>query len=219
MINVTFKTQNRSRKEGVLPDNCTLQQFRDLIERLFGKEALSWVYICKGKSFRIDDEALFNVQKHLITNGCVIHGCQRMPVYCLVPDTVISLSDGTKKVISEVQVGDTLLAFTASGEIVTTTVEKVAVRDTDKYVELYAGQTILRVTDEHPFFIGNGRFDAMKNLHINDCIYNLVNGSLQSMAITKMKIIDAPATRVYNLHTKEPHTFFANGIAVNDGPC
>ena len=115
--------------------------------------------------------------------------------------------------------GDSLLAFTASGEIVTTTVEQVTVRDTDKCVELYAGQIILRATNEHPIFIGNGRFEPLESLHINDCIYHLANNSLQPIPIRNMKIIDTSAIRVYNLRTKAPHTFFANDIAAQDGPC
>jgi hypothetical protein len=78
MINATFKTLNGRSPAGVLSDNFTLQEFRGLIERLLGKEALTeWSYLCKGKQLRMEDETLFNAQKKHITNGCTIQVTRR----------------------------------------------------------------------------------------------------------------------------------------------
>ncbi|CAF4971993.1 unnamed protein product, partial [Rotaria sp. Silwood1] len=135
---------------------------------------------------------------------------------CFLSDTLISLSDGNKKRISEIQVGDSLLAFTLFGEIVTTSVEEVFVHDIDEYTELNVGQNVLCVTQEHPFFIGNGNFYALKKLRINDCIYSLVDGCLRTKSIISKKTVVTPATRVYNLRITEPHTYFANDVAVHN---
>jgi hypothetical protein len=217
MINVTFNTPYGQSLAGVLSDNITLQEFRSLIERLSGKEALTeWSYLCKGKPLRIDDETLFNAQKKLITNGCTIHYVQRMRGDCFLSDTVVSLSDGTKKIIGEVRVGDTLLAFDVSRTIITATVKEVSVRDVDDYVELCAGQTVVRATPEHCFLNGSNTFSPLHALQINDCIYRLVNHTLQPTPITNIKSIHAPGTHVYKLIV-DPFTFFANGFAVKDG--
>lgn len=157
----------------------------------------------------ISDEFLLNLESTLRLIKQIHDGC-------FLPDTLISLADGTEKSISEIQVGDSLLAFTEFGEIVVTSVEEIFVHNVDEYIELIAGQKTLCVTPEHPFFIGNGCFCSIEKLHTNDCIYSLVDGCLQTISIMNKKTIVASATRVYNLRTAEPHTYFANGVAVHN---
>ncbi|CAF3043807.1 unnamed protein product [Rotaria sp. Silwood2] len=151
-----------------------------------------------------------------IRQNSTLHLIKKFRDGCFLSDTLISLSDGTKKRISEIQIGDSLLAFTLFGEIVTTSVEEVFIHDIDEYIELNTGQNMLCVTQEHPFFIGNGNFCALKKLRISDCIYSLVDGCLQTKSIISKKTIVAPTTRVYNLRTAEPHTYFANDVAVHN---
>jgi predicted lipid-binding transport protein (Tim44 family) len=134
---------------------------------------------------------------------------------CFLPDTPILRADGTPSPISEIRPGDELLAFTTTGEIVHTTVRQVIVHEVDEYVVVGTEQTTLRVTREHPFYTGNGTFKTLEALKVGDRIFAVVGGALREQMITSLEMVSAP-TRVYNLQTDLPNTYFANGIAVHN---
>jgi predicted lipid-binding transport protein (Tim44 family) len=134
---------------------------------------------------------------------------------CFLPDTPILRADGTPSPISEIRPGDELLAFTTTGEIVHTTVRQVIVHEVDEYVVVGTEQTTLRVTREHPFYTGNGTFKTLEALKVGDRIFAVVGGALREQMITSLEMVSAP-TRVYNLQTDLPNTYFANGIGVHN---
>lgn len=115
----------------------------------------------------------------------------------------------------DIRPGDELLAFTTTGEIVHTTVRQVIVHEVDEYVVVGTGQTTLRVTREHPFYVGDGTFKTLEALKVGDRIFAVVGGGLREQGITSLETVSAP-TRVYNLQTDHPNTYFANGIAVHN---
>jgi predicted lipid-binding transport protein (Tim44 family) len=134
---------------------------------------------------------------------------------CFLPDTPILRADGTQSLISELQPGDVLLAFTLEGEIVRTTVRQVITHDVDEYVSVGTERMTLRVTREHPFYVGQGTFKTVEALRVGDRIYAVADGALQEQHITSLEAVRVP-TRVYNLQTDGPNTFFANGVAVHN---
>ena len=73
----------------------------------------------------------------------------------------------------------------------------------------------LRVTPEHPFYVGDGTFRTLEALRIGDRIFAYDGLGLRAQQITGIEHMYTP-TRVYNLQTDAPHTFFANGIAVHN---
>jgi predicted lipid-binding transport protein (Tim44 family) len=77
------------------------------------------------------------------------------------------------------------------------------------------GQTTLRVTREHPFYVGDGTFKTLEALKVGDRIFAVVGGALREQMITSLEMVSTP-TRVYNLQTDHPNTYFANGIAVHN---
>jgi predicted lipid-binding transport protein (Tim44 family) len=145
-----------------------------------------------------------------LANDIVVHNKG-----CFLPDTPIRRADGTSTPISEIRSGDELIAFTTSGEIVHTTVRQVITHEVNEYLIVGAGQTTLRVTREHPFYIGNGTFKTLETLKVGDSIFVLGDGGLREQQITSIEAVQAP-TRVYNLQTDHPNTYFANGIAVHN---
>jgi predicted lipid-binding transport protein (Tim44 family)/uncharacterized membrane protein YgcG len=145
-----------------------------------------------------------------LANGMVVHNKG-----CFLPDTPILRADGTSSPISEIRPGDELIAFTTRGEIVHTTVRRVIIHEVDEYVMVGAGQTLLRVTREHPFYVGDGTFKTLATLKIGDRIFTLGNDGLCEQRITRLETVRAP-TRVYNLQTDHPNTYFANGVAVHN---
>ena len=134
---------------------------------------------------------------------------------CFLPDTPVLRADGTSSPISEIRPGDELFAFTTTGEIVHTTVRQVVVHEVDEYVVVSTAETTLRVTREHPFYVGDGTFKTLEALKVGDRIFAVVGGRLREQVITSLEIVHAP-TRVYNLQTDHPNTYFANGIAVHN---
>ena len=134
---------------------------------------------------------------------------------CFLPDTPVLRADGTSSPISEIRPGDELFAFSTTGEIVHTTVRQVVVHEVDEYIVVSTAETTLRVTREHPFYVGDGTFKTLEALKVGDRIFAVIGGSLREQVITSLEIVHAP-TRVYNLQTDHPNTYFANGIAVHN---
>jgi predicted lipid-binding transport protein (Tim44 family) len=145
-----------------------------------------------------------------LANDIVVHNKG-----CFLPDTPILRADGTPSPISKIRPGDELIAFTTSGEIVHTTVRQVIIHEVDEYVVVGTAAATLRVTREHPFYVGDGTFKTLEALKVGDRIFALGDGGLREQRITSLETVQAP-TRVYNLQTDHPNTYFADGIAVHN---
>jgi predicted lipid-binding transport protein (Tim44 family) len=138
---------------------------------------------------------------------------------CFLPDTPVLRADGSTAMIRDVRPGDSLLAFTAEGEIVHAVVREVLAHEVDEYLVVGTGNVVVRVTAEHPFYVGNGTFKTLDALRVGDRIFTYNGHELSAQKIVSLEKVQA-RTRVYNLRTDSPHTFFANGIAVhNKGGC
>jgi predicted lipid-binding transport protein (Tim44 family) len=134
---------------------------------------------------------------------------------CFLPDTPILRADGTQAAIADIRAGDDLLAFTAQGRIVTARVENVITHPVQEYVLVRTERVEIKVTPEHPFYVGEGTFKTLQALHVGDSVYAYDGAGLSPQRIVSMSRVLAPTT-VYNLQTSEPHTFFAMGIAVHN---
>ena len=145
-----------------------------------------------------------------MANGIVVHNKG-----CFLPETLIRKADGSQAPISGIVPGDRLLAFTAGGDVVTAGVIRVLTHDVDEYRVVRAQSITLHVTAEHPFYIGNGTFKTLEALNVGDAIYAFDGERLSPQRIESIEAVRAP-TRVYNLQTDAPNTFFANGVAVHN---
>jgi predicted lipid-binding transport protein (Tim44 family) len=145
-----------------------------------------------------------------LADGVIVHNKG-----CFLPDTSILKADGTSIPIKAVQPGDRLLAFTLEGKIVKAVIRNVLTYEVDEYCLVATDRVVLRVTPEHPFFVGRGTFRTQESLHVGDQIFAYDGQALTAQSIIQIKRIREP-TRVYNLQTDRPNTFFANGIAVHN---
>ena len=145
-----------------------------------------------------------------LANGIVVHNKG-----CFLPDTPIRKAEGTEVPIARVRQGDVLLAFTSDGNVVSVAVKEVLAHDVDEYRIVRTGKMVLNVTPEHPFYVGDGTFKTLEVLRPGDRIYAYDGHGLSTQQIESIEAVLAP-TRVYNLMTDAPHTFFANGIAVHN---
>jgi predicted lipid-binding transport protein (Tim44 family) len=145
-----------------------------------------------------------------LAGGFVVHNKG-----CFLPDTPILRADGTQAAIADIRAGDDLLAFTPQGRIVTARVENVITHEVQEYVLVRTERVELKVTPEHPFYVGEGTFKTLQALRVGDSVYAYDGTGLSPQRIVSMRRVIAP-TIVYNLQTSEPHTFFAMGIAVHN---
>ncbi|MCY2927060.1 MAG: TIM44-like domain-containing protein [Planctomycetota bacterium] len=146
-----------------------------------------------------------------VANGLVVHNKG-----CFLPDTPVLRADGARVAIRDVRPGDELLSFRADGTIVTARVRNVLTAEVDEYVVVTTDRVELRVTAEHPFYVGAGAFQTVGSLAIGERVYaHDGQRGLASQRIVAMRTVRAPTT-VYNLQTEEPNTFFADGVAVHN---
>jgi predicted lipid-binding transport protein (Tim44 family) len=145
-----------------------------------------------------------------LADGVVVHNKG-----CFLPETRIRRDDGTELPISRVKPGDRLLAFTDDGAVLPATVRSVIAHDVNEYRVVRTERMVLQVTPEHPFSVGGGTFRTLEALRPGDTIQAYDGQAWSDQRILSIETVTA-RTRVYNLQTDAPHTFFANGIAVHN---
>lgn len=145
-----------------------------------------------------------------VSSGFVVHNKG-----CFLPESMVLKSDGTQLPISAVQAGEELLAFTPEGQLVRTKVQSVLRRTVDEFVVLKTDQQVLRVTADHPFYIGDGRFKTLEALHTGDRIIAWDGQSLTGQRIVSIETV-RESTEVFNLQTDYPNTFFVDHLAVHN---
>jgi intein/homing endonuclease/predicted lipid-binding transport protein (Tim44 family) len=134
---------------------------------------------------------------------------------CFLPDSPILMSDGSEKRISAVKPGDKLLAFKTDGHLVVTRTQSVIKHQVDDYVLVKTDRATIEVTEEHPFYVGQGRFKTVEALKAGDSILAYDGKWLEEQRILSMEKIHKRVT-VFNLQTDQPNTFFAHGLAVHN---
>jgi len=145
-----------------------------------------------------------------IANGILVHNKG-----CFLPNTPILRADGSSVAINQIHSGDMVKAFELDGTLTTTTVRAILIHQVNSYYIVTTQKIILNVTEEHPFYVGNGSFKTVEALSPDDVIYAFDGDQLAPQRILRINAVHA-LTTVYNLQTNVPHTFFAAGIAVHN---
>jgi hypothetical protein len=135
--------------------------------------------------------------------------------WCFLQDTPVQLSDGTDMPICEVKPGMKVFAFDALNKRTTAIVQHNLSRTVESYLTIETTNRSVGVTEEHPFYIGDGDFKLARELCIGDDVQVLQDNVLVSETITKVSH-NTDAVRVYNLSVNGTHTFFAQGFAVHN---
>lgn len=145
-----------------------------------------------------------------LANGFAVHNKG-----CFLPNTPVLRADRTEMPIERGRPGDMLLAFTSDGQPTPARVRCVLTHEVDEYAIVATETRVLRVTPEHPFYVGQGTFRTLESLVPGDRVYAFDGIRLRPQKIVRIERVRA-RTRVYNLQTDAPHTFFADGIAVHN---
>ena len=135
------------------------------------------------------------------------------PPGCFLPGTIVNGPGGGKN-IEEVRVGDSVDSF-ADNALTQSAVSQIYKVTREYYYSLVAGDYQVKVTAEHPFFVGNNEFKEVKDLKAGDDVYVIENGSLKKKTVTSNTRINEP-TDAYNLSVDNTNTFFANDFAVHN---
>ncbi|HYQ61356.1 MAG TPA: Hint domain-containing protein, partial [Desulfatiglandales bacterium] len=145
-----------------------------------------------------------------VAGGMVVHNKG-----CFLPESPILKADGTETSISSVQPGDKVLAFTSEGKTVQAEVRSLVRAQTNHYVILQTDRATLRVTEDHPFYVGAGTFKTLEVLKPGDTIMAWDGRSLTEQKIVSLQRVQE-SVQVFNLQTDRPNTFFASHIAVHN---
>ncbi|MFH0998152.1 MAG: TIM44-like domain-containing protein [Pseudomonadota bacterium] len=145
-----------------------------------------------------------------VSSGFIVHNKG-----CFLPETMVLKPDGTQLPISSVREGEILLAFTPDDQLVHTRVQSVLRRTVDAFVVLKTERQMLRVTIDHPFYIGDGRFKTLEVLRAGDRIFAWDGQFLTGQQIVSIEKIPE-STDVFNLQTDYPNTFFVDHLAVHN---
>jgi predicted lipid-binding transport protein (Tim44 family)/uncharacterized membrane protein YgcG len=134
---------------------------------------------------------------------------------CFLPESQILRADGLEISISALRPGDELLAYDPTGRMVPTKVLEIFQHQADEFVLLKTNRTTLRVTPEHPFYVGNGTFKTIEALRAGDVVFAWDGQSLSEQRIDSLLRVRG-RVQVYNLQTDHPNTFLAGRIVVHN---
>lgn len=134
---------------------------------------------------------------------------------CFDKDVRVLTPTGEIK-ISDISIGDEVIAFDEHGDIKTSTVTKIFYHEEEKS-ELFRytleDDSYLDVTKNHPVLMDNRKFVEIGNLHIGDYLIGVSSNKIQILDIQFLK-----HDYVYNITVDEYSTYIANGIRVHNKP-
>ena len=101
--------------------------------------------------------------------------------------------------------GDSVDSF-ADNALTQSAVSQIYKVTREYYYSLAAGDYQVKVTAEHPFFVGNNKFKEVKDLKAGDNVYVLENKSLVKKRVTSKTRVEKKAD-VYNLTVDGTNTY------------
>jgi len=141
---------------------------------------------------------------------------------CFTAGTKVAVEGGEKN-IEDIKAGDMVLAKSIdTGEVGYKRVERTFVRQTDKIVRLDLGDEVIEVTPEHPFWVvindiasinkaeKNGKWIKAGKLKEGMRLLN-ADGKIVNV---KDKTVEQRNETVYNLETRDWHTYFVGNNKV-----
>jgi len=131
-------------------------------------------------------------------------------VGCFLSRTKISMLDGSKKSIENLNVGDLVKSWDSEKGVVNGTVTRTFRGKTEAYL-IINGK--LRVTPSHPFYV-NGNLVKAGNLKIGEYLQSENNGYIR---VKEIHLI-AESRPVYNFEVDGEHNYFAEGVLVHNKP-
>lgn len=139
---------------------------------------------------------------------------------CFPANTKIAMADGTTKPISDIVVGDKVIAFTKDNDLVDDEVTQVHMhagsRSTDYMVKLILqnGKEIT-ATSNHPIYMPEHNGFKWAGMFEHGELVMLKDGMM--FAIDTVEVLGEITEPVYNFEVKDTHTYIAEDIRVHNG--
>lgn len=129
---------------------------------------------------------------------------------CFVAGTLVTLADGTRKPIEQIQGGDNVRSYdTVAGKFTVGIVTHTMTRRAGGYLNIDG----LLVTSEHPIWLVNRQeFVHARDIQVGDILLR-DNGRERDVQFIFSVPVEAD---VYNLTVESDHTYFAGGVLVHN---
>ncbi len=137
---------------------------------------------------------------------------------CFLPGTRVLTASGEKE-IQNITPGDMVIGFDGK-KTLELKVEKTLVHEesSNSYYIIKTEHSVVNVTPNHPFYIGNNNYEQIRNINEGDYIYTSIEGTLIKDKIISKELIKVNSyLTVYNIELeKNPHNFIANKFIVHN---
>jgi hypothetical protein len=179
----------------------------------------------------VDEETkVFNLSEieinhNYFANDVLVHNRR-----CFVKDTMIEMSDGNLKPIEEVKVGDFVMSYNETTNVVeemeVTEVNSPIHDDLVKYT-LSDGTQIISTFD-HPYYLQglklasykpkwtNERYDTLMDVSQINVGDKLIKPNRENLEIVSIEELERINTQTYIITVAQNHNFYANGVLVHN---
>ncbi len=135
---------------------------------------------------------------------------------CLAKGTPIPTPAGAAA-IETLRVGDPVWSV-VGGKLQAGTVKALTETKADHYLEIFAGDSKVVITAEHPVMTGPGEYRIARLLKVGDRVYRMRHGKLNADSIRSIQYVRADST-AYNLLVMPGGTFIPADIVVHNKGC
>jgi hypothetical protein len=136
---------------------------------------------------------------------------------CFAAGTPVTVPGGRQVPIETLRVGDPIVSV-VDGALVDALVVATATVEPPTFLELAAGDQTLLVTDEHPFFVGDGTFREARALVPGDRLFVATPAGLAPAAVRSVRKVPARGP-AYNVLVSPGGTYLAGGVVVHNKGC
>ena len=163
----------------------------------------------------------YNIQKE-----STLHLVLRLRGGCFLPSALITLKDGSKKYIKDIIVGDEILTYNTTKNILTyNRVTSLNIYQVDYLCEIDIGYGYEKIicSPNHPFWTPNCKEWKAVSPHPDSDLKTLkegeglLNDKLENIIVRGINLMELKSdTDVYHLSIENDHNFFAHGVLVHN---
>jgi len=135
---------------------------------------------------------------------------------CLAKGTPIPTPAGAAA-IETLRIGDPVWSV-VGGKLRAGTVKALTETRADHYLEIFAGDSKIVITPEHPVMTGPGEYRIARLLKVGDRVYRMRHGKLNAVSIRSIQYVRANSA-AYNLLVMPGGTFIPADIVVHNKGC
>ena len=147
----------------------------------------------------------------------IVHSGQKLPYVkgskgCFIGGTQISMADGTKKSIEDIEIGNLVLAFDKSGNLGPASVTHTFTHENDEFIKITHWKGELTLTPNHWVLVEDGLFLEAGKLTAGEDQLVVENGKISPIE----EIVSVASATSYNFTVANQHTYIADNIRVHN---